>query len=309
MAEKNSKLYLIRLNNILNKIKISSINAILIKKSRYSSKVIKYHEFSNDQNSKHKMNILLTNDDGIYADGLWALYEKLVPSHAVTVVAPDRERSAVGHGITLYQPLRTNKITVNNGYHGYAVDGTPVDCIKIGLMEILGMKPDMVISGINPGANVGVNINYSGTVAAAKEATLYKVPAISVSIQGHKTLAYDYAARFTTTLAENVYEKGLPIGTFLNVNIPDIPKNKIQGVRISRQETALYNEFVEKRIDPRNRTYYWHGTDGQTSFSTPESDGTALNENFISITPIQCDATDYAMIEELKGWDIHRFKL
>jgi 5'/3'-nucleotidase len=134
------------------------------------------------------------------------------------------------------------------------------------------------------------------------------VPAISVSIQGHKTLAYDYAARFTTTLAENVYEKGLPIGTFLNVNIPDIPKNKIQGVRISRQETALYNEFVEKRVDPRNRTYYWHGTDGQTSFNTPESDGTALNEKYISITPIQCDATDYTMIEELKGWDIHRFK-
>jgi 5'-nucleotidase len=135
------------------------------------------------------------------------------------------------------------------------------------------------------------------------------VPAISVSIQSHNTLAYDHAARFTAALAENVYEKGLPIGTFLNVNIPDIPKNKIQGVRISRQETALYNEFVEKRVDPRNRTYYWHGTDGQTSFSTPESDGTALNENFISITPIQCDATDYAMIEELKGWDIHRFKL
>ena len=255
------------------------------------------------------MNILLTNDDGIYADGLWALYEKLVPHHFVTVVAPDRERSAVGHGITLHQPLRTTKITVNNGCQGYAVNGTPVDCIKIGLMEILDVKPDMVISGINPGANVGVNINYSGTVAAAKEATLYKVPAISVSIQGHKTSAYDYAALFTATLAENVYEKGLPFGTFLNVNIPDIPENKIQGVRISRQETALYNEFIEKRVDPRNRTYYWHGTDGQTSLNTPESDGTALNENFISITPIQCDATDYAMIEELKGWDIEGFKL
>jgi 5'-nucleotidase len=254
------------------------------------------------------MNILLTNDDGIYADGLWALYETLVPRHVVTVVAPDRERSAVGHGITLHQPLRTAKITVNNGCLGYAVNGTPADCIKISLMEILEIKPDMVISGINPGANIGININYSGTVAAAKEATLYKVPAISVSIQGHHISAYDDAALFTARLAENVYERGLPFGTFLNVNIPDIPKNQIKGIRISRQETALYSEFVEKRVDPRNRIYYWHGTDTQTLLNTPESDGTALNENCISITPIQCDATDYDMIETLKGWDIEGFK-
>jgi 5'-nucleotidase len=254
------------------------------------------------------MNILLTNDDGIYADGLWALYEKLVPRHPVTVVAPDRERSAVGHGITLHQPLRAAKITVNNGCQGYAVNGTPVDCVKISFMELLDMKPDMVISGINPGANVGVNINYSGTVAAAKEATLYKVPAISVSIQGYNVSAYTDAALFTAALAENVYEKGLPFGTFLNVNIPDIPKNKIKGVRISRQETTFYNEFVEKRVDPRNQPYYWHGTDSKTFFNSPESDGTALNENFISITPIQCDATDYTMIEELKRWDIDGFK-
>jgi 5'-nucleotidase len=254
------------------------------------------------------MNILLTNDDGIYADGLWALYETLVSRHFVTVVAPDRERSAVGHGITLHQPLRTTKITVNNGCQGYAVNGTPVDCIKISLMQILDIKPDMVISGINPGANIGVNINYSGTVAAAKEATLYKIPAISVSIQGHKISDYDYAALFTATLAENVFEKGLPIGTFLNVNIPGILHNKIKGIRISRQETALYNEFVEERVDPRDRTYYWHGTDAHPSGNTPESDGTALNDHFISITPIQCDATDYAMMETLKGWEIEGFK-
>jgi 5'-nucleotidase len=255
------------------------------------------------------MNILLTNDDGIYAEGLWALYEKLMGRHSVTVIAPDRERSAVGHGITLHQPLRTTRIKVNNGCQGYAVNGTPVDCIKIGLMEILDYKPDMVISGINPGANIGININYSGTVAAAKEAALYKVPAISVSIAGYKISGYDYAAMFTAKLADNVYEKGLPSGTFLNVNIPDIPETQIAGVRISRQETSLYHEYVDKRVDPRNRIYYWHGTDARISFNSPESDGAALNENFISITPIQCDATDYAMIEELKGWNIDRFKL
>jgi len=255
------------------------------------------------------MNILLTNDDGIYAQGLWALFEKLTPHHRVTVVAPDRERSAVGHGITLHHPLRTHKITVNNGCQGYAVDGTPVDCVKIGLMEILDSKPDMVISGINPGANVGVNINYSGTVAAAKEAALYKVPAISVSIQGCKTLGYDYAAAFTADLANNVYEKGLPFGTFLNVNIPDIPANKIEGVRISRQGTALYEEYIEKRVDPRNLIYYWHGHVPQGSSNNPELDCDALDENFISITPIKCDATDYNMLKELKGWNLERFKL
>jgi 5'-nucleotidase len=250
------------------------------------------------------MNILLTNDDGIYAQGLWTLYEKLIGRHSVTVVAPDRERSAVGHGITLHHPLRTTRIKVNNGYPGYAVDGTPADCIKIGLMEILDFRPDMVISGINPGANIGVNINYSGTVAAAKEAALYKVPAISVSIAGHKISGYDYAAMFTAKLADNVYEKGLPVGTFLNVNIPDIPETQIAGIRISRQETSLNNEYVDKRVDPRNRIYYWHGTDAGTSFNTPESDGAAINENFISITPIQCDATDYSMLKKLRQWNL-----
>jgi len=254
------------------------------------------------------MKILLTNDDGIYAEGLWVLYEKLAPHHRVTVVAPDRERSAVGHGITLHYPLRTNKITVNNGFQGYAVDGTPVDCVKIGLMEILDAKPDMVISGINPGANVGVNINYSGTVAAAKEAALYKVPAISVSIQGCNTSSYDYAATFIAKLADNVYEKGLPFGTFLNVNIPDIPANKIEGVRISRQGTALYEEYIEKRIDPRNMTYYWHGHVPHGTSTDPELDCDALDENFISITPIKCDATDYNMLEVLKDWNLERFK-
>ncbi len=250
------------------------------------------------------MNIFLTNDDGIYAEGLWALYEILSDRHSVTVIAPDRERSAVGHGITLHQPLRTMRIQVNNGCGGYAVNGTPVDCIKIGLMEILDVKPDMVISGINPGANIGVNINYSGTVAAAKEAALYKVPAISVSIAGQKISGYDYAARFTADLADNVSEKGLPVGTFLNVNIPDVPETRIAGVRICKQETALYNEYVDKRTDPRNRIYYWHGADVGTAFDTPESDGAALNENFIAITPIQCDATDYRMLKQLRQWNL-----
>lgn len=247
---------------------------------------------------------MLTNDDGIYAEGLWALYRRFVPQHSVTVVAPDRERSAVGHGITLHRPLRKTRVELYNGLQGYAVNGTPADCIKMGLMEILGKKPDVVVSGINLGANVGVNINYSGTVAAAREAALYQVPAIAISMQGQAAMNFDDAACFAVQLAEDVVRKGLPLGTILNVNIPDISMHAVSGVRISRQSTELYNEYLERRIDPRNRTYYWHGLDTQTSFNNPDVDSAALNENYISITPIKCDSTDYGMLEALKEWEI-----
>lgn len=249
------------------------------------------------------MNILLTNDDGIYSQGLWALYKKFIDRHSVTVVAPDRERSAVGHGITLHQPLRTTQIEVNNGFKGYAVSGTPADCIKLGLMEILDKKPDMVISGINLGANVGININYSGTVAAAREAALYEVPAIAVSVEGQTAADYDDSAAFISRLAEHVFQKGLPFGTILNVNIPDISIKEVAGIRISRQATDLYTEYLDKRIDPRNRTYYWHGHVPQIPLNNPEIDAVALDENYISITPIKCDMTDYSLLDDLKAWD------
>lgn len=250
------------------------------------------------------MNILLTNDDGIYADGLWALYKRLAPQHTVTVVAPDRERSAVGHGITLHQPLRTTSVTLNNDVTGYAVSGTPADCIKISLIEILEELPDLVISGINLGANVGVNLNYSGTVAAAKEAALYNLPALAVSMKGYQSASFDQAALFTARLAKMVLKHGLPLGTMLNVNIPDIPTNRIKGVRICRQGTTIYTEYIEKRTDPRNRTYYWHGHESDVPLNDLDYDIAALNEDYISITPIQCDMTDYHLLDDLKRWGI-----
>lgn len=255
--------------------------------------------------SIRKMKILLTNDDGIYAEGLWALYKRFSEKHAVTVVAPDRERSAVGHGITLHAPLRANVVEVNTGYLGYAVNGTPADCVKMGLIEILDTRPELVISGINPGANVGVNLNYSGTVAAAREAALYQVPAIAVSMQGQQRNSFDDVAIFITSLADDVLKRGLPNGTSLNVNVPDTPMDRIKGVRISSQGTAIYDEFIEKRVDPRNRTYYWHGFEARTPYGNPDIDVTALEENYISITPIKCDMTDYTMLEDLKKWGIH----
>ncbi len=250
------------------------------------------------------MRILLTNDDGVHFEGLWVLYERLAPRHRVTVVAPDRERSAVGHGITLSEPIRTSQVSMNGGGSGYAVTGTPADCVKLGLLEILDAPPDLVIAGINPGANVGVNLNYSGTVAAAKEAALCGIAAIAVSMEGYETHHYREAADFVLRLAETVHARGIPAGTFLNVNLPNAALAHTAGVRVSRQGVPSNSEYFEKRLDPRARPYYWQGGETQKFDPHPEIDGTALEEKYISITPVKCDMTDYAALEKLKSWKI-----
>ena len=253
--------------------------------------------------SQQPLNILITNDDGIHAAGLWALYRALNPHHHVTVIAPDRERSAVGHGITLHQPLRVNPVTVNGGDRGWAVSGTPADCVKLAVVEMLKTRPDLVISGINPGANVGINLNYSGTVAAAKEAALYGLKAVSVSIHGFDNLYYDEAAGFVARLAPVIHNNRIPPGTFLNVNLPNLPLDQTAGVRVSRQAIDLYDEYFEKRRDPRNRSYYWQGSESGPVYSHTDADGAVLERNHISITPVRCDMTDYNALELLKNWD------
>ena len=250
------------------------------------------------------MNVLLTNDDGIYAQGLAALYNRFAQNHRVVVVAPDRERSAIGHAITLNQPLRATKISLNGAFSGYAVNGTPADCIKLAILEILPTRPDVVVAGINPGANVGANLNYSGTVAAAKEAALCGAIGIAVSIKGSRIRFYDDAALFVARLGETVFKKGLPFGTFLNVNMPNLPLKAIAGVQISRQGVEILNEYIDKRMDPRNRSYYWQGRDMQSFGEDCRIDGAALNQNFISITPVKCDMTDYRALEDLADWDL-----
>jgi 5'-nucleotidase len=254
------------------------------------------------------MDILLTNDDGIHCEGLWALNAVLRRGHAVTVVAPDRERTAVSHGITLHQPLRADRISLNGCESGYAVNGTPADCIKLGVLEILGRRPDLVVSGLNPGANVGVNINYSGTVAAAKEAALGGVPAIAASIAGGEPYHYRTAAEFIGRLSELVGRHGLVPGTFLNVNVPNLPSPQIAGVRISRHGLSIFKETMERRVDPRNRTYYWQGADMQVFEENLDIDGAALRQRYITITPIKCDMTDYETLTDLKQWGIDGFE-
>jgi 5'-nucleotidase len=250
------------------------------------------------------MRILLTNDDGIQASGLWALYHAFADRHQVTVVAPDRERSAVSHGITLHDPIRLHKVRQNGCPEGFSVTGTPADCVKLGLTEVFETRPDLVLAGINPGANVGINLNYSGTVAAAKEAALSGIPAMAVSIiyPGDRNVAE--AARFAETIACRIHEQGLPPGTFLNVNFPDLPMADIRGVRWSRQGTHLFEQHFEKRIDPRDRTYYWQGCDRQENYDHPDIDGAVLADRCISITPIKCDMTDYDALRDLSRWTL-----
>jgi 5'-nucleotidase len=249
----------------------------------------------------HQGTILLTNDDGIHAPGLWALYEALRNDFDVTVIAPDRERSAVGHAITLHHPLRAGRVSLN-GYHGWAVSGTPADCIKLALGELMAERPAMVISGINPGANVGIDLNYSGTVAAAKEATIYGLHAVAISIQARQEPHFETAARFAATLVPMVLEEGLPSGTFLNVNVPNLPPSEVLGVWISRQSLAAYDDCFEKRQDPRNRTYYWQRSESVPKEKHPDSDDAVLNKKYISITPVRCDMTDYDNMETLRRW-------
>ncbi|HSO18215.1 MAG TPA: 5'/3'-nucleotidase SurE [Desulfosarcina sp.] len=250
------------------------------------------------------MHVLLTNDDGIHAPGLWALYHAFAVRHRVTVVAPDRERSAVGHGITLHQPIRSRITRIDAALTGHAVDGTPADCVKLGLAELLEVPPDLVVSGINPGANVGINVNYSGTVAAAKEAAMAGIPAMAVSIMAPGDGHLDAAARFAEALSARLGTWKLPTGTFLNVNVPDLPMEEIRGVRWSRQGNGVFAQRFEKRRDPRNRTYYWQGCDGQGAYDQPDIDGAALAARQISITPIKCDMTDYDTLRELARGEI-----
>jgi len=248
------------------------------------------------------MRILLTNDDGIHAEGLRALYRRFSGEHEVLVVAPDRERSAVGHSITLHKPLRCDRVTLEAGVCGYAVNGTPADCVKLAVLELMAPPPDLVLSGINPGANIGFNVNYSGTVCAAREAGYYGIPAVAVSMPGDGAPYADDAAAFLEQVVRHMETHPLPRGIVLNINIPHLPFHDIEGVDITRLEMHPFEERFERRMDPRNRAYYWQGCERRNTFSGPDTDAAALAQNRISITPIRCDLTDQESLARLKAW-------
>lgn len=251
-----------------------------------------------------KPRILLSNDDGIFADGLTALYESLKGIGDLFVVAPDTEQSAVGHAITLYNPLRVKEIKRKNGFHGYAVNGTPADCVKLGIKAILNGKPDLVVSGINRGSNLGENIIYSGTVSVATEGTIMGIPSIAFSITSHENPMYEVAADFAAKLVPVVLEKGLPKGTLLNINIPNLPQEKIKGIKITRQGESRFDEIFRKRTDPRNDTYFWMDGVYLKTENDDSADDVAIDQGYISITPISYDLTDHDFIEEIKSWNV-----
>ena len=247
------------------------------------------------------MKILLTNDDGYNAPGILALYETLRSHHEVILIAPDRENSAVSHGITLNEPMRIDKITLNDNGEGYSITGTPADCVKLGLFKFYTSPPDLVISGINPGSNSGVNINYSGTVGAAREAALNGISSMAVSIlKKGRVLDFFGMSRFIAQIVKKIHNYGLPLGTFLNINAPDAPIDKIRGIRITRQAPDNLSKHFEERVDPRAKSYYWYGGIDRIE-GEGNTDVNALLENYISITPIQCDMTDYKTLAELES--------
>jgi 5'-nucleotidase len=238
-----------------------------------------------------RLKILLTNDDGIHAPGLAALYRALRGCHDVYVVAPETEMSAVGHAITLKTPLRVQEIETDGGFCGYAVAGTPADCVKIGLQELFDRRPEVVLSGINLGANVGVNILYSGTVSAATEGAFLGVPAVAVSLNTRSEPDFSVAAHFSRYLLRFIMQNPLRPGTALNVNVPALPAEKIRGVAFTRQGTTRLEEYFERRTDPRGNVYYWLAGEKFVENGRSNTDTAALKEHKITITPIHYDLT------------------
>ncbi|HVO67806.1 MAG TPA: 5'/3'-nucleotidase SurE [Syntrophales bacterium] len=248
------------------------------------------------------MRFLLTNDDGVYARGLSALYQELSKDADCLVVAPEVEQSAVGHAITLFRPLMVRRAKKNGGFIGYAVKGTPADCVKIGIRELSDKPVDLVVSGINLGANVGINVIYSGTVSAATEGIIMGVPSMAISLDAHKDADFSFAARFTRKLAAFILNDNPIKNIAINVNIPAIPEEEIKGVVVAKQGKARLIENFEKRMDPRDNIYYWLA--GETKLSDHEeidSDACALRHGMISITPIFYDLTRYDVLEELSA--------
>jgi len=239
--------------------------------------------------------ILVTNDDGIHAPGLKALEKALIQLGEVTVAAPDREMSATSQSISLHTPLRIHAYDD----HHYAVAGTPADAVIIALHHLMKEKPDLVVSGINPGGNLGENVVYSGTVAAAMEATLHGVPAIAISLASRKRKDFSAAGAFAAQLAAKVLEEGLPAGVMLNVNVP---RDEVRGVRITRQSQKISQNVVIEQEDPRGRPYYWLDETSDLGLVEPDSDYAAILAREVSITPLQVDRTDYAHLNHLTRW-------
>jgi 5'-nucleotidase len=252
--------------------------------------------------------ILLTNDDGIQAPGLRALVEALRPLARLSVFAPEHNWSAAGHTKTMHKPLRVARYplaaTEGGNLQAFTSTGAPSDCVALALLGILPDRPDMVVSGINQGANLGHDVTYSGTVAAAMEAAIFGLPALAVSLDSHESQDYDLAGRVAACVVSRVQEHGLPPNTILNVNIPPLGPGELAGVAITRLGRRVYRDVLVERRDPRERPYYWIGGEPPGGHLDEGTDIWALAQGLVSVTPIHLDMTAHDLIPRLEAWNL-----
>ena len=246
------------------------------------------------------MLILVTNDDGIQSPGIKILARVLRRIGEVYVVAPDRERTAAGHSLTLHKPLRIEPL----GPRTFSVSGTPTDCVNLAVNEILPRRPDLVVSGINRGGNLGDDVTYSGTVSAAMEGTLLGIPSIALSQLGEGDFQFEAAARFAVRLVRRVRRLGLPPDTLLNVNVPDRPPQAIKGMRVTCLGKRIFDsDNIIKKEDPRGKIYYWIGGNRVAWEERKDTDQEAVESGFISVTPVHLDLTNYSALAALRDWE------
>jgi 5'-nucleotidase len=257
---------------------------------------------------RRPLHVLISNDDGIDAPGIFALVQEIRKSSKVTVIAPDKQQRAVGHAITMNYPLRAIPFSKNGEFFGYAVEGTPADAIKLGVRSLMEEKPDLIISGINHGSNTAINIIYSGTVSAATEGTILGIPSIAISLTTYQDANFTYAAKFAGRLAGFVAAHGLPEGTLLNVNVPPLPEEKIKGVLLTRQGKSTWVDTFDVRRDPANREYFW--LTGKLSVIDTELDvdQIAVQNGYVSVTPIHYELTDRKFLDVMKEWNIDQLR-
>jgi 5'-nucleotidase len=250
------------------------------------------------------MRILVTNDDGIDSEGLLALKKALSAIGEVVVIAPNHNWSAAGHTKTMHKPLRVTKVSLSDGDTGYSSDGTPSDCVALAMLGFAGTRPDLVVSGINKGANLGGDITYSGTVAAAMESVVSNVPAIAVSLASYVEWQFEAAAEFAAQLASQIQKHGTDPDVLLNVNVPNTAKSEIKGIVVTRLGKRIYQDKLIERQDPFGRNYYWIGGDEPGGNAEEGTDIWALAHGYISITPIHMDLTNYSLMDKLRSWNL-----
>ncbi len=250
------------------------------------------------------MRILLCNDDGIYAEGIERLYHAVRHLGEIAVVAPEAERSAVGHAITIASPIKSRRIERSSSFSGYAVSGTPADCVKLAIGNLMPEPPDLVLSGINHGANAGISILYSGTVSGATEGAICGVPSVALSMATFDRPLWETGARVATQVVEMLQRNRLPPATVLNVNIPNRPFKELLGYAVVPMGPSRWVEEFDERIDPRGNTYYWIDGKLQLSDGAPhQNDVTLVDEGYVTITPITFDLTAHTHIEPIRAWD------